>query len=83
MAEPPELPQLRCRRYIACVYRDECPRTGRCMADESPISATRLAAGKALACFGPGTTRGGRAEAGWFDLGYVGKDAFTEVRQHD
>jgi hypothetical protein len=27
-----------------------------------------------FAAFGPGTTKGGRAEAGWFDVGTVAED---------
>lgn len=32
------------------------------------------ATGDPFAAFGPGTTRGGRAEAGWFEVGTLAED---------
>jgi hypothetical protein len=37
----------------------------------------------AMRAFGPGTTAGGRAEAGWFLLGHVADDGPTFVADQD
>lgn len=39
-------------------------------------------AGGPLAAFGPGT-RGGWAEAGWFDIGAIGEDGITFTRTRE
>lgn len=49
----------------------------------APLSEIDPAAANAIRCFGPGTTDGGRAEAGWFLAGQIVGDGPEIIPEHE